>query len=132
MDDMPECGGCGGCGKCCGRPLSEGARAFLSELAQTPFLPVYRCTLPDGFLIGPLCVLTVEPSLPELLRGAESIEELAQRGLVSVDFDIPLQNAEAEGREQAVVRAHFSEAVALESGSMALTAKGQEAVEEVG
>ena len=128
---MPGCGGCGGCGKCCGRPLSDGAAAFLSALAQTPFLPVYRCTLPDGFLIGPLCALAERPSLPELLRSAESIGELAQRGLVTVDFDIPLQNAGAADDERAAIRALFFEAVALESGSVALTAKGQEAADNL-
>jgi len=128
---MAGCDGCGGCGKCCGRPLSDEAAAFLFALAQTPFLPAYRCALPDGFLVGPLYVLAERPSLSELLQSAESIGELARRGLVTVDFDIPLQNTDAADDERAAIRAHFFEAVSLESGSVALTARGQEATDEL-
>lgn len=128
---MTGCDKSKGCGTCRGQPLSKGAASFLSAFARTPFLPAYRCVLPDGSRIGPLCVLSAKPSMSGLLRSAESVGELARLGLVRVDYDIPLRDAGTADADLAAIRARFPEAAALESGSAALTVKGQEAADEL-
>lgn len=102
-------GGCGGCAR--ELTLTEGELELLNELAQIPFLPVAR--------------KMDDPAPIYLEDDAHSVEEyslilqcLEKKGLISLDFDRPLKNADA-GRYGAYPIV----------GSMALTARGQSVLE---
>lgn len=104
---------CGGCCGSCGRELvlTPGEIAMLRRFAEIPFLPVARRR--DG----------EEPVyLEEGERPAEEYSEilsrLALKGLISLDYDLPLSNFDYAAYAPYPVQ-----------GSMALTAAGQRAVE---
>ena len=114
---MHACSGCGagcsaGCGQCsgCGAGqemyLTQAECALLRQLAQIPFLPLARRA--DGET--PVALGIEAPS--------EAILGLWRKGLVSLDYDLPLQNFDYS--PYSGYQAH---------GSMALSARGQGVVE---
>ena len=102
----PSAGGCSGCGGAL--TLTTGERDFLMELAQTPFLPVAR-----------------KEETPVYLEAGEENREafaalllgLERKGLVSLDYDIPMNQYPA-GYEAYPIR-----------GSISLTNRGQQVLE---
>lgn len=101
-----DCGGCGG-----GLELTERELALLRRFAQLPFLPVARRY--DGET--PVC-LEDGPEEAETLAGA--IAGLSLKGLIRLDYDLPLSNYDYREYEDYPCR-----------GSMALTARGQTVLE---
>ena len=102
------CGSCGGCGQLI---LSEGEIKLLLSLAQIPFQPVARRADSEEpiYLEDP----TLQAEEASLL-----LQCLAKRGLISLDYDLPLKGW--------TYSAYASYPI---HGSFALTAKGQQAVE---
>lgn len=106
-----NCGACcgGACSGCGGTlALTEEELAFLLRFADIPFLPVARDfdgETPVFFENG------------ERLSG-DTITWLRLKGLITVDYDIPLTNYDYAAYQKYPVR-----------GSMALTATGQAALE---
>lgn len=114
---MPNCGGCsgggcagGGCGACCSGDsiyLTQAECELLRTLGQLAFLPLTR---------------RLDGETPVLLGGAEASGEtilaLARKGLVSLDYDMPLQNFDYSPYSGYPCR-----------GSIALSARGQGVVE---
>ena len=107
-----NCGGCTGCSGCGGQmELSRGEIDMLLELGQIPFLPVAR---------------KMGDEIPVFLEETECTAEeyslilqcLEKRGLISIDYDLPLKGFEGKTYEGYPVR-----------GSFALTARGQQVVE---
>lgn len=112
------CGGnCGnGCGSCCGGcgrelVLTPGEIAMLRRLAEIPFLPVARRR--DG---EEPVYLEERERTPEAY--GEILSWLSLKGLISLDYDLPLSNFD-----------YAAYAAYPVQGSMALTAAGQRAVE---
>ena len=113
-DNCSGCTGCasgGGCSGCGGAlTLTAGERDFLMELAQTPFLPVAR---------------KASEETPVYLEAGEENREafaalllsMERKGLVSLDYDIPMNQYPA-GYEAYPVR-----------GSISLTNRGQQVLE---
>ncbi len=101
------CGSCGGCGE---MVLSEGEIGLLTALSQIPFLPVAR----RADAVEP--VYWEDPNL-SLAEASNCLLCLEKRGLVSLDYDQPLQGS---WKTYEVAPIH---------GSFALTAKGQEILE---
>ena len=103
------CGNCGGCGGA--MELSGGEIRMLLKLAQIPFLPVARKMSDD---------------IPVYLEDTEETAEtyslilqcLEKRGLISIDYDMPLAGFDASAYAAYPIR-----------GSFALTARGQQVVE---
>ena len=108
---MSECGKCcGSCGGCGQLVLSEGEILLLQKLGQIPFLPVARrIDSTDPIYLEDATYTVAEYSL--------ILQCLEKRGLISVDFDKPLK-----GFPYADYPIH---------GSIALTARGQEAVQSL-
>lgn len=108
-----NCGNCtraGNCGGCAGAgvlELTEGEIGLLGRFAQIPFWPVARRADSES----PVC-LEEEGMRPELLSA------LALKGLIRLDFDLPLGNFDYSAYESCAHR-----------GSMALTAAGQAVIE---
>ena len=109
-----SCGNCGGCGSCggCGMELelTEKELALLGTFAQAPFLPVAR---------------KASEETPVYLEAGEENREafaalllaLERKGLVSLDYDIPMKRYPA-GYEAYPIR-----------GSISLTNRGQQVLE---
>ena len=106
------CGSCGSCGNSGGcMELTAGEIEMLQTLAQIPFLPVARKMGED---------------VPVYLEDAEKTQEeyslilqcLEKRGLISIDYNMPLKHGYAEAYNAYPIR-----------GSFALTARGQQVVE---
>lgn len=116
--------GCGQkhCGACCGGAcsgcggtlqLTQGEIDLLFRFAQIPFLPVARQAGSEQ----PVCLEEGEERWEEL---SPIISALSQKGLIRLDYDLPLS--------------HFDYAEYLDfplRGSMALTAAGQQAVDQL-
>ena len=108
-----HCGKCcaGGCAGCAGvLQLTEEECGFLLRFAELPFLPAAakQEAGPPVFLTGS----------GEKEVSPETISSLANRGLIRVDYNIPLLNY-----DYAEYRAYPMH------GSMALTMRGQEVIE---
>ena len=108
------CGACcgGSCGGCAGElTLTQAEIDLLDLLAQSPFLPVARRADSET----PVCL---EAGAATAKTWATAILGLHQKGLIELDYGIPLQNYDY--REYANYPCQ---------GSMALTVRGQTVVE---
>lgn len=104
-----DCGSCGGCGR--SLSLTPGELDMLKALGQIPFQPVARgrdSTTP---------VYLGETELEEKEAGL-LLECLEKKGLISLDYDKPLQGFDSAAYKGFPLR-----------GSMALTARGQDVLE---
>ena len=107
-----NCGGCTGCSGCGGHmELAEGEIRMLLELGQIPFLPVSR-KMGDDLPV----YLEDEAYTPE--EYSLILQCLQKRGLISIDFDLPLKGFSGKTYEACPIH-----------GSFALTARGQRVVE---
>lgn len=107
---MGHCSGnCEHCGGCAGElVLSRPEIDFLNDLAENAFLPVAR---------------KPADNTPVYLEKSDQSREqyslilicLEKKGLISIDFDLPLQGADMSGYEGYPIH-----------GSIGLTARGQE------
>lgn len=126
MRDHSGChsAGCGGdhCGACCGGActgcggtlwLTQGEIALLLQFAQIPFLPVARRRDSDE----PLYLGDGEKTAEEMAR---VITGLHQKRLIRLDYDMPLSNFDYGAYGDCSAK-----------GSMALTARGQQVVEQL-
>ena len=103
--------GCPGCGE--RLQLTAEEEAFLRLFSQTPFLPV------AGTRENELPVyLAEEGTAPENTRSIITV--LHQKGLIRIDYDLPLANYDYDAYKNYPVR-----------GSMALTWLGQELLDEL-
>ncbi|MEY8386912.1 hypothetical protein AALC17_06360 [Oscillospiraceae bacterium 38-13] len=102
-------GGCGGCGSCGELALTLPELALLRCLGQTPFLPIAAARDREK----PICLEEPEASPAVLLA-------LAAKGLIRLDYDLPLKNFDYEAYRDIPLH-----------GSMALTAWGQEVLEQI-
>lgn len=111
-----SCGGCthcGGCGGCSGGAieLSIGEIDMLRTLSQIPFLPAAR-KIGDDIPV----YLEEDQYTPE--EYSLILQCLQKRGLISVDYDIPLKGLD-----------YIRYSAYPIHGSFALTNKGQQVVE---
>ena len=107
-----DCGGCTGCSGCGGQmELSRGEINMLLVLGQIPFLPVARKMGDDV----PVYLEDTECPAEEYSLILQCLEK---RGLISIDYDLPLKGFSGKTYEGYPVR-----------GSFALTARGQQVVE---
>lgn len=102
--------GCGGCGNLL---LTEAELALLRRLGETPFLPAAA-----AFDRKTPVYLEERDRPPEEYAGA--ILGLAGKGLIRLDYDVPLENF-----DYAAYRAYPLH------GSVALTGRGQDVLEQI-
>lgn len=109
---MAGCSGCGGsCGKCRSLELTQAEMDFLRKLGEIPFLPVAR---------------RADSEKPVYLEEGEELQEhyalvlthLERKGLVSLDYDIPMAGGYSQAYDSFPLR-----------GSMALTNRGQQVLD---
>lgn len=107
------CENCGGCGSCGRREiiLTPPEAALLLRLGEVAFLPVARQQ-------GGETPIYLEEADYTPAECGEALAWLQLKGLVSLDYDLPLKNFDYAAYGEKLLR-----------GSAALTAAGQEAVE---
>jgi hypothetical protein len=105
--------GCSGCGGGSVLTLTQGELTMLGEFAQTPFLPVARKLGSET----PVCREVERFPAQEL--GA-ILTGLEQKRLIRIDYDLPLSNFDYAAYSDQPIQ-----------GSMALTALGQEVLEQI-
>jgi hypothetical protein len=111
-DVMSSCGNCGSCGGCDrSLTITEAELEVLSTLAQVPFLPIGR-RMDD---CAPV-YLEEQAHTPE--EYTLILQCLEKKGLISLDFDKPLKNADYSRYAHWPIH-----------GSMALTQRGQQVIE---
>ena len=106
-----NCGSCGGCGA--SLTLSAPELRFLEKLGQIPFLPVAR----KAYDMLPVYLEDDEQPLDVYTKVLVNLEA---KGLISIDYDKPLQGLDMADYAAYPVR-----------GSIALTAFGQQVLETV-
>lgn len=109
---MNSCSNCGGCDNCDrSLTMTEGELEMLTTLAQIPFLPIAR-RMDDP------APVYLEENIYSPEEYTLILQCLEKKGLISLDFDCPLKNADYS------LYAHLPI-----HGSMALTARGQQVLE---
>ena len=144
---------------CCGHhnpvspiTLTQNQAGFLRLFALYPFLPLvrflYHASQEDDLESIGLSAVYLErgdETLEQVKATAALLESLEEKNLITLDYDIPLNNYEYTLYEDSVVFSLFKEAVAegakrpcflfdtadLETGSMALTELGQQVLEKL-
>ena len=102
------CGNCGGCGEML---LAESEIAVLKTLCQIPFLPVARRA-------DDMTPMYLEEDSYSPAEYSLTLQCLEKRGLISIDYDLPLKGWDYSAYKGFPVH-----------GSFALTAKGQDVCE---
>lgn len=107
-----DCGSCGGCGGC-GLELTDQEIRVLEDLGQYAFLPVARKA-------GDMIPVYLEDPRWSQEESSLVLQCLEKKGLISIDYRAPLSGADMT--KYAAYPVH---------GSMALTASGQQVLEQI-
>ena len=126
---------------------------FLMYLAQYPFLPVVSLLMRSSSenevevaTLEPVFLEGQEDSLDKVKEIGKILYSLRYKGLITIDYDKPLDNGKYSLFEQSAIYEWFVRTVTetgdksgiiydkpvMERGSLALTLRGQEAIEELG
>lgn len=151
-----SCGGCssGGCagGGCRDKTIyiTEDEKAFLTQLAEIPFLPLARfmmqsTQLADAVAVwaAPIYLNSRNETSDDVKNTGAVLQSLEDKYLVTLDYDLPLQNGDYSIYEESRVYRDFCETAYkgvvadgviydlpyLQCGSIALTTLGQDALE---
>ncbi len=108
-----SCEHCGGCQSGCGLLLTEAELALLRRLGETPFLPAAAAF----DMKTPVYLEDLEASQEQ---SAAAILGLAAKGLLRLDYDIPLENFDYAAYRDYPLH-----------GSIALTGRGQDVLEQI-
>jgi hypothetical protein len=152
QEDEHICGGCN-----CGHhqteiQISEEETEFLKQLAQTPYLPLARFVLKstksshlESVALAPVYICDRTDSMETVKSMAVVLGSLKEKGLITLDYEEPLENGNYIDYSDSALYAYFKETVAqakgrddflfdipsLELGSISLTYLGQIAIENL-
>ncbi len=125
------------------RALSEQERALLSELAQTPFLPLVQFVRRKSYFSAlepldpsPVYLHSRQESTSEIEMRSLALLRLASLGYITLDYDIPLQGYDYVLYQTSEFHRRLSllnpgYTILCKRGSMALTLRGQEAADDL-
>ena len=140
------CGGscCAGCHQKNGLTLRRSEADFLLRFAVLPFLPVVRFSLrrfgtpaQTGDSLAPAFLQSPADSLETIQHTAQIIQRLEQMNLISIKYTEPLGHFNYAEYVNSCAFTEFCSAASgftvpeIEYGSMALTAAGQEAIDDL-
>ena len=132
--------------------LSDEETQFLRCLAQTPFLPLARFVLRssksthlESVALAPVYLSDKDESMESVKKTASILLNLAEYGLITLDYDEPLQNGDYAVYSNSSLYTYFTETVtegsknkdflfdtaALELGSIALTHLGRTVIKNM-
>lgn len=153
--DKGQCGKSGGCsGGCQNRVIyiTEAEKDFLMKLAQIPFLPLTRFVMKstksehmESVALAPVYMGDRNDSIDIIRKTGVILSTLEDKYLVTLDYDMPLQNGDYSVYEESELYRHFCNTVleggkqegfifdmpVLERGSIALTTLGQDAIDSI-
>lgn len=146
-----NCATCAGCSSTSNDTLDLGELALMFELMETPFLPLCRFTMVKAgeedtvrvTALAPVYFNALDTTMEEAKQIGEALIHLEEKGIITLDYDKPLDNydyneyknsdlykmlqetvAEGKGKED-----FLCDTAIIETGSMALTAKGRAVIE---
>lgn len=143
---------CAGCGKsCCAAcgtrqeiRLRRREAGFLLRFAELPFLPAARFSLRrldgrggEGETLAPVFLITPADPLSTVRETAALLDRLAELQLISVSYTEPLSRhnyaeyVNAPAFTEFCAQADGFAVPEIENGSMALTALGQDAIDDL-
>lgn len=120
---------------------------FLLILAQYTYLPVTRFLLTNSaeaelvsIALAPVVIDSLADTMETVKKNGQALLSLEERGLITLDYDIPLDGYDYEGYRDSDLYRYFAHTVeeskgkpgflfdtaTLETGSMALTDAGRE------
>ena len=141
------CGKCSGHCGCGSLTLTTREQAFIRCLAQLPFLPVAQFLLRstksehlEAIALAPVYILDPEDTIDHIKETGIVLRGLEEKGLITLDYDVPLQNYDYQTYHSSAVYHSFQQTVeeaktrsdflynigVMELGSMALTQRGYE------
>ncbi len=145
-----SCAGCGGASGChgCGQPreirLRRNEADFLLRFAELPFLPAVQFSLrrfgelsQEGDNLAPVFLQAVSDSLEDACHTASILQRLSRLGLISISYTEPLGHfnysdyVNSRAFTEFCARASGFAVPEIEYGSMALTASGQESIDDL-
>lgn len=130
--------------------ISEEETEFLKQLAQIPYLPLARFILKssksshlESVALAPVYLNHKSDSLETVKSMAVVLKSLKEKGLISLDYEEPLENGNYIEYSNSALYAYFKKTVAqgkenedflfdipfIEFGSIALTYAGQIVIE---
>jgi len=142
------------CGNgCCGQVsvpgLTEQGVDFLRLMAQTPFLPLGCFVLKsshsnhlESVAFAPVYLTEKQDDMDAVKEKAKVLEQLEEYGIITLDYDIPLENYDYEDFKKSAAFNYFKDTVeegkqkpdfifdiaSIEFGSIALTPLGRAAM----
>lgn len=147
-------GGCSGENRCCGRQnrviyITDDEKAFLMKLSEIPFLPLVRFLMRStksedmSVALAPVYLNDKDESMDTVKENGEVLTSLEDKYMITLDYDLPLQNGNYSMYEESALYRDFCRTVregvsqdgliydipVLQRGSMALTSLGQDAVD---
>lgn len=141
------CGKCHGHCGCSTLTLTPREQAFIRCLKQIPFLPIAQFLLRstksehlESIALAPVYILDPEDTLAHIKETGSVLKGLEEKGLITLDYDIPLQNYDYQSYHCSAAYCSFQQTVdeaktrpnflynigVMELGSMALTQRGYE------
>jgi len=142
-----HCGGC--CGKTSIPEISAESEALLQQLAQTPFLPLgcfvlrsSRSEHLESVAFAPVYLTEKHEDMDAVRKSAKILEQLEECGIITLDYDLPLENYDYGVFKESAAFNTFKNTVeegkrnpdflfdkaSIEFGSIALTVLGQTAL----
>ena len=127
--------------------VSDNQRAFLHRLGHSRYLPVARFTRTDSreeafavTALAPVFIQAAEDSMETVKEAGAFLQRLEDMGLITLDYDIPLDNHDYQAYKDSALYAYFCQTVReaaqkpgfmgdtplLELGSMGLTEAGEQ------
>jgi hypothetical protein len=124
--------------------------AFLRLLSQAPFLPIGQFLLKssrsdhlESVALAPVYLTDKRDSMESIHMNIKALKNLEQYGVITLDYDIPLENYDYTVFEESEAYRYFQDTVtesrnnpdfifdtaALEFGSLALTGLGQDVLD---
>lgn len=146
------CGKCGGHCGCHSLALTEREQAFIRCLKQLPFLPVAQFILHstksehlEAVALAPVYILDAEDTIEHIKETGALLRELEEKGLITLDYEVPLQDFDYQVYYESAVYQSFLQTVTeakkktdflynigiMELGSMALTQYGYEIADQL-
>lgn len=154
MEETTGCtGNCATCGGCSASndTLDLGELALMFELMETPFLPVCRFTMTKAgeedtvrvTALAPVYFNAVDTTMEEAKQIGEALLHLEEKGIITLDYDVKLENYDYVEYRNSDLYKEFKKTVAegagkegflcdtavIDMGSMALTDKGRAVIE---
>lgn len=150
-----DCGQNGACSGGCQDSviyITEDEYAFLMKLAELPFLALTRFVMrsttsedAESVALAPVYMTDKNESMETVKKTGAILQSLEEKFMITLDYDMPLQNGDYAVYEESLLYQHFCNTVqegsrqagflfdqpVLERGSMALTSLGQDALDSL-